>query len=106
MSNTTPIPYDKPEIAAATAIAGELLGLKLMYMDGGSGAQKPISAAMIGAVRKYVDAPIIIGGGIRTGAEAQEVFGAGADVIVVGTAIEQSPELLIEICACTQMMNK
>ncbi len=105
ISNTTPIPYDKPEIAAATAMAGEMLGMKVMYMDGGSGAQKPISAKTIQYVRKSVEAPIIIGGGIRSQEEAKIAFSAGADVIVIGTAIEENPELLIEICECTREFN-
>ena len=97
ISNTTPIPYDKPEIAAATAMAGEMLGLKVIFMDGGSGAQKPISPQTIYAVRKHVDLPLIIGGGIRNYEQALNAFEAGADLIVVGTAVEKEPKLLEEI---------
>ena len=69
MSNTPPIPYDKPEIAMCTAMAGEMLGLRLIYMDGGSGAEKTISTSMIQKVSENVDLPLIIGGGIRTAAQ-------------------------------------
>lgn len=106
ISNTTPIPYDKPEIAAATAMAGEMLGMKVIFMDGGSGAQKPISPKTIGYVNKSVDVPIIIGGGIRNGEQAQAALAAGADLIVVGTAVEENPDLLTEIYHATQGLNK
>lgn len=92
VSQTLPIPHDKPGIAAATAIAGDLLGLRTIYMDTGSGAQRTVSPEMIAAVRQSVDLPIIIGGGIRDGATARALCAAGADVLVVGTAFEQDPE--------------
>lgn len=92
VSQTLPIPHDKPGIAAATAIAGELLGLRSIYMDTGSGAQRTVSPEMIAAVRKSVDLPIIVGGGIRDGATARALCAAGADVLVIGTAFEQDPE--------------
>lgn len=92
VSQTMPIPYNKPGIAAATAIAGELLGLRTLYMDTGSGAQRTVSPEMIAAVRKSVDLPIIVGGGIRDGATARALCAAGADVLVVGTLFEQDPE--------------
>lgn len=92
VSQTLPIPHDKPGIAAATAIAGELLGLRTIYMDTGSGALQAVSPEMIAAVRKSVDLPIIIGGGIRDTATARALCSAGADVLVVGTAFEEDPE--------------
>ena len=92
VSQTLPIPHDKPGIAAATAVPGELLGLRTIYMDTGSGALKTVSPEMIAAVRKSVDLPIIIGGGIRDAGTAQALCSAGADVLVVGTAFEQDPE--------------
>lgn len=94
VSQTLPIPHDKPGIAAATAIAGELLGLRTIYMDTGSGAQRTVSAAMIAAVRKSVDLPIIVGGGIRDAETARTLCEAGADVLVMGTAFEQDPDLI------------
>jgi putative glycerol-1-phosphate prenyltransferase len=97
MSNTTPIPAEKNSVAACTAIAGEMLGLKLIFMDGGSGAQKPISAEMINEVSKSVNTPLIIGGGISSGEKAAANCNAGADIIVVGNAIEKDKNLIIEI---------
>ena len=94
VSQTLPIPHDKPGIAAATAIAGELLGLRTIYMDTGSGAQRTVSPEMIAAVREHVELPMIIGGGIRDAATARTLCEAGADVLVVGTAFEQDPELI------------
>ncbi|MBK8499706.1 MAG: geranylgeranylglyceryl/heptaprenylglyceryl phosphate synthase [Flavobacteriales bacterium] len=92
VSQTLPLPHDKPGIAAATAIAGELLGLRTIYMDTGSGAQRTVSPAMISAVRKSVGLPIIIGGGIRDSVTASALCEAGADVLVIGTAFEEDPE--------------
>ncbi|PVY38168.1 geranylgeranylglyceryl/heptaprenylglyceryl phosphate synthase [Pontibacter virosus] len=97
MSGTMPIPYDKPAIAACTAMAGELLGLRYIYLDGGSGALQPVSADMIKAVRQSVEVPIIVGGGIDTAAKAKAALEAGADVIVVGNHIEKNPGFLAEV---------
>jgi phosphoglycerol geranylgeranyltransferase len=97
MSGTFPIPYDKPEIAACTAMAGEMLGLRNIYMDAGSGAQNAISSEMISAVRQSVNTPIIVGGGIRTEEKAIEACEAGADIIVVGNAVEKNPLLIKEL---------
>lgn len=94
VSQTLPIPHDKPGIAAATALAGELLGFRTMYMDTGSGAKRTVSPAMVGAVRAAVACPIIVGGGIRDAGTARALCEAGADVLVVGTAFEQDPELI------------
>lgn len=92
VSQTVPIPHDKPGIAAATAIAGELLGLRTIYMDTGSGAKQAVSPEMIAAVRNSVDLPIIVGGGIRDAGTARALCASGADVLVVGTAFEEDPE--------------
>lgn len=97
MSNSTPLPYDKPDIAACTAIAGEYLGLRYFYMDGGSGAHKTVDPTMIKAVRKSIERPIIVGGGIRDAASARKIAEAGADVIVVGNLFEKEPEAMEEI---------
>lgn len=94
MSQTAPIPADKPDIAATTALAGELLGLQLMYMDAGSGARQAISPEMIRAVRQTIAVPLIVGGGIRTPEQAALAVSAGADMIVVGNALEKEPGLL------------
>lgn len=97
ISNTTPIPEDKYSLAACTAMAGEMLGLQLIYLDAGSGAEREISPKMISAVRKAVDTPLIIGGGINTSAKALAALEAGADMIVIGNALEKDPDMLIEI---------
>lgn len=99
ISNTQPIPADKPEIAAVTALAGEQLGLKLVYLEAGSGAKQAISTDMIKAVRQQISIPLFVGGGIRTGEAAYDACQAGADVLVIGTAFEQQPHLLPEIAA-------
>ncbi len=99
ISNTLPIPADKPDIALATALAGEMLGLKTLYLDAGSGARQPVSEAMIRKVRKHTRAPLIVGGGIRRPEQAWAGAQAGADVIVVGNAVEKSASLLTEMAS-------
>lgn len=96
MSNTTPIPHDKDDIAMCTALAGEMLGLKVIYMDAGSGATNPISNDMIYKVKNSINIPLIVGGGIKTPEKAAEIAKAGADIVVVGNVIEKSTELLKE----------
>ena len=97
MSNTTPIPNDKNDVAVCTAMAGEMLGLKLIFMDGGSGAIHPISKEMITCVSEKTEVPLIIGGGINSAQKAIENLKAGADIIVVGNAIEKNETLISEI---------
>ena len=97
MSNTIPIPHDKNDIAVSTAWAGELLGLKLLYMDAGSGGRHAISPGMIEAVSKNVALPLIAGGGIKTPEKAIELCLAGADVIVVGNSIEKDQSIISEM---------
>ena len=96
MSNTTPIPHDKDDIAMCTALAGEMLGLKLIYMDAGSGAINPISAEMICKVKHTIEVPLIVGGGINTPEKAAIAAKAGADIVVVGNALEKSTDRLQE----------
>lgn len=105
MSGTTPLPHDKPSIAACTAMAGEQLGLRLMYLDGGSGAYQPVSAAMIRAVREAVEVPLLVGGGLNTAEKAHTALAAGADVIVVGNQIERDPTFLREVAEVVQRFN-
>ena len=105
VSDTNPIPYDKSEIAATTALAGEYLGLKLTYIDGGSGAKRCISSAMIAATKKNITGPLIIGGGIKTPQAAQEIYQAGADVIIVGNGAEQNRNLILEIAEIKNRFN-
>jgi phosphoglycerol geranylgeranyltransferase len=88
MSNTKPLPPDKPDIAVATAMAGEMLGMKLIYLEGGSGSGHPINPELIRQVKKNIRIPLIVGGGIRRRGDAEAVYKAGADIIVVGNALE------------------
>lgn len=99
MSNTKPIPSSKNDIAMSTAIAGEYLGLKMIYLDAGSGARKPVSKEMIESVSSVLSIPLIVGGGINTPEKASENAKAGADLIVVGNAIEKDPQLIMDMSA-------
>ena len=102
MSNTYPIPAHKDDIAVCTALAGEMLGLKMMYLEAGSGAIRPVSESMIEAVRGAVSVPLLVGGGIRTPEKAAAKLRAGADVVVIGNAIEQDPGLIREMAAAVR----
>jgi len=105
MSNTRPIPAHKPEIAVATAMAGEMLGMKTIYLEAGSGAAHPVGLDMIKAIRRQISLPLIVGGGISSVERAREVYEAGADIIVVGTALEQNPALLASFMALRDSVN-
>lgn len=104
ISNATPLPADKNEIAMCTAMAGEMLGMKLIYMDAGSGAKKPVTTAMIEQVSKCIEVPLIVGGGISDPEKAYLNCKAGADLIVVGNAIEKDDNLIIEMSAAVHSM--
>jgi phosphoglycerol geranylgeranyltransferase len=99
ISNATPVPADKDEIAMCTAMAGEMLGMKLIYMDAGSGAKRAITESMIEKVAGCIDVPLIIGGGITDPEKAYLNCKAGANVIVVGNAIEKDASLIMEIAS-------
>ncbi len=94
ISNTSPIPRNKTDIAVSTAIAGELLGLKVVYLDAGSGAEKSVPEGMITEIRKNTEVPIICGGGIRSSEDIQSKWDAGADIVVIGNAFEENPNLI------------
>jgi putative glycerol-1-phosphate prenyltransferase len=106
ISNTMPIPDDKYSLAASTAMAGQMLGLQTIYIDAGSGAEKEISPRMIGAVRKSLNIPLIVGGGINSARKAITALEAGADMIVVGNALEKDPDLLTEVSEKIYAWNK
>jgi len=89
VSQTRPLPADKPEIAVAHALAARMIGMAAVYLDAGSGAAHPVAPAVVRAVRQAVALPLIVGGGLRTPAAARAARAAGADFVVVGTAIEQ-----------------
>lgn len=97
ISNSLPIPADKTDIAVCTAMAGEMLGLKMIFLDAGSGAILPVSEKMIAKVKRSVSIPLIVGGGIRTPEKAHDLCHAGADIIVVGNAIEENMSLIENI---------
>lgn len=97
ISNTRPIPSDKTDIASATAIAGEMLGLQYIYLEAGSGAKSSVNIKMIREVKKNISIPLIVGGGIRTKQDVINAAKNGADIIVVGTAVEETPSLLEEL---------
>jgi phosphoglycerol geranylgeranyltransferase len=88
VSGTQPLPRDNPSLAAAHALAGQYLGLKMIYLEAGSGADQPFPDEMIAEVRQTIDLPLIVGGGIRSPETAAAKVRAGADFIVVGTALE------------------
>ena len=98
ISQTEAIPADKPEIAVATAMAGEMLGLGMIYLEAGSGAQNHVPAGLIRAVRDNVSVPLAVGGGIRNSQEIESIFAAGANLIILGNGCEKNPELLREAC--------
>jgi putative glycerol-1-phosphate prenyltransferase len=89
ISNTKPIPADKVELAVATAMAGEMLGHKLLYLEAGSGAIEPVKTNLIKEVKKNISIPLVVGGGIQKPDQVKAIYDAGADVIVIGTALEQ-----------------
>lgn len=97
ISGTQPLPRSKDDIAVATAVAGELLGLKMLYLEAGSGAKECVPESMIRAVRSSVGLPIIVGGGLRSIEDIDKAYSAGADIVVVGTAIEKIMNSDVEI---------
>lgn len=99
ISNATPLPADKNDIAMCTAMAGEMLGMKLIYMDAGSGAKRAVTESMIAAVSNNISVPLFVGGGITDPEKAYLNCKAGADVIVVGNAIEKDKSLIVEMAA-------
>jgi phosphoglycerol geranylgeranyltransferase len=105
MSNTMPIPSNKSDIAMCTALAGEMLGLKMIYLDAGSGAINPVPTSMIEAVSSTVNIPLIVGGGIRKPETIEANLKAGADIIVVGNALEEDPGLINQMAAVFKDFN-
>src|ERR1035437_1522200 len=102
ISNTRPIPRDKKEIALSTAVAAELLGMQMVYLEAGSGAAVPVPAEVIEYVKAGLSLPIIVGGGIKTTLQLKEAFDAGADIVVVGNLFETSPSKIPEFVAFTK----
>ncbi|MFN8258595.1 MAG: geranylgeranylglyceryl/heptaprenylglyceryl phosphate synthase [Bacteroidales bacterium] len=102
MSNTKAIPSDKPDIAVATAMAGEMLGLKVIYLDAGSGAHQPVPEKMVEMVRQNISIPLIVGGGIKTRDQVERLCSAGADIIVVGNYLEENANKIKEFAEVVQ----
>jgi len=88
MSNTTPIPRDKNDIAIAHAIAAEYLGMQAIYLEAGSGASEPVPHELVRAIKAEVSLPVIVGGGIKSLDTVSDLVNAGADFLVIGTAFE------------------
>jgi phosphoglycerol geranylgeranyltransferase len=86
------IPFEKSNIAVMYSLAAQYLGMRFVYLEAGSGAKKNVSAEMISNVRKYYDGLLIVGGGIKNSSIAKELAEAGADILVVGTLLEQDPD--------------
>lgn len=106
ISNTTPIPANKADIAASTAMAGEMLGLKCLFLDAGSGAKKPIPPQLISQVSQAVKIPLMVGGGIRTREDFQAALQAGADLLVIGDIIEKDPSMVESFSEILKAFNK
>lgn len=105
VSNSFPLPADKPEIAACTAMAGEMLGMKMIYLDAGSGARKPVNEQMIATVSASIEVPLVVGGGIREPEKAYRDVKSGADLVVVGNALEKDVTLIAEMASAIHMVS-
>jgi phosphoglycerol geranylgeranyltransferase len=90
VGKAVPVPYDKPELAASHALAGQYLGMRFIYLEAGSGAKKPVPPEMIRVVKSYIDVPLIVGGGIKSRSQALAAASAGANIIVTGNVIENA----------------
>jgi putative glycerol-1-phosphate prenyltransferase len=106
ISQTEAIPSDKPEIVVATAMAGEMLGLSMIYLEAGSGATNHLPVEVIRAVRENISVPLAVGGGIRNKKEVEEVFKAGANLIILGNGCEKNPDFLPEACKVRDKFRK
>ncbi|HQH22861.1 MAG TPA: geranylgeranylglyceryl/heptaprenylglyceryl phosphate synthase [Bacteroidales bacterium] len=106
ISQTEAIPFNKPDIAVATAMAGEMLGLRMIYLEAGSGARTTVPVPLIRAVRENISVPLAVGGGIRSGREITDIYRSGADLIVLGNGCEKDPDLLAEACAARDKARK
>jgi phosphoglycerol geranylgeranyltransferase len=98
ISQTEAIPSDKPDIVVATALAGEMLGLQMIYLEAGSGAITPVPPNIISSVRENISIPIAVGGGLKDKEEIRKTFKAGADLVILGNGCEENPGLLADAC--------
>jgi phosphoglycerol geranylgeranyltransferase len=106
ISNTRSIPRNKSDIALSTAVAGELLGMRLTYLEAGSGASLPVPASMVTHLKQHLSSPLIVGGGINSLNDISDLYDAGADILVVGNAFENEPERIVDYINWVQNYNK
>ncbi len=106
VTGTTPIDLNDPDKIVSTALAGELLGMKMVYLEAGSGAKNPVPVEMVSIVRQNIKLPIIVGGGINASGLLPQLFDAGADVVVVGNALENNMKRLPEFVGLTKLYNR
>lgn len=105
ISQTLPIPTNKSDIAVCTALAGEMIGMRLIYLDAGSGAKEEVPGKMIESVKKYIDIPLIVGGGINTKSKVTNAYNSGADTIVLGTVIEDNVNFISDAAKIRDQIN-
>ncbi len=106
ISQTEAIPSDKTDIVVATALAGEMLGLKMIYLEAGSGAVNSVPIDIVKSVRDNISIPLAVGGGIRDEKQVNDIFSAGANLIILGNGCEKNPGLLIDACAVRDDFKK
>lgn len=106
ISQTGAIPCDKTDIVVATALAGEMLGLRMIYLEAGSGADHHIPVEIIRSVKENVSIPVAVGGGLRKAMEIEQVFTSGADLVILGNGCEENPGLLTEACLVRDSFRK
>jgi phosphoglycerol geranylgeranyltransferase len=105
VSQTLPLPNSKPNLAKATALAGLYLGMKFFYLDAGSGAKSPVSGEVIKSVKSVAKNPIIVGGGLDSLEKVKTAYESGADLLVIGNAIEKDPSFLAEVLDYKVLLN-
>jgi phosphoglycerol geranylgeranyltransferase len=105
ISQTEAIPADKSDLVVATALAGEMLGFHMIYLEAGSGAVKPVPPEIISAVKENVSIPIAVGGGLKNREEITEAFNAGANLVILGNGCEKNPGLLTDACSVRDKMR-
>jgi len=105
VSQTLPLPNSKPNLAKATALAGLYLGMKFFYLDAGSGSKNPVSAEVIASVKSATNNPIIVGGGLNSLAKVKTAYESGADLLVIGNAIEKDPSFLAQVLEYKMLLN-
>ncbi len=105
VSQTLPLPNSKPDLAKATALAGLYLGMRYFYLDAGSGAKSPVSGQVIRSVKSAINNPLIVGGGIDSIDKLKTAYRNGADLVVIGNAVERTPGFLKEALEVKSLLN-